>query len=185
MLFMGQEWAASTPFQFFTDHGGEFGNQVSKGRLKEFENINARWPDDALKLIPDPESEETFLRSKLDWQEVPKASHQHTLALYRKCLGLRSSDPILQRCDRSEWSVWHEGDFLFLRYGPESGPARIIVAHFASAKCQVSMQHSTGPQWETMLSSNGTAFGGHGNDSLVQDRLKFDGPGTMLLARGL
>ena len=64
MLFQGEEWAASSPFQYFTDHEAELGKLVSEGRKKEFAAFG--WNPDE---IPDPQDEQTFLRSKLNWNE--------------------------------------------------------------------------------------------------------------------
>ena len=60
LLFMGQDWAASSPFLFFSDHGGELGRLVSAGRRREFGHNEA---------APDPESPSTFEASKLSWDE--------------------------------------------------------------------------------------------------------------------
>jgi maltooligosyltrehalose trehalohydrolase len=91
LLFMGQEWAASTPFLFFTDHNDELGEQVRAGRAEEFEQIDA-----TAGSIPDPQAQDTFERSKLIWGERDASAHARTLALYRDFLSLRrdvSGDP--------------------------------------------------------------------------------------------
>jgi maltooligosyltrehalose trehalohydrolase len=65
MLFMGEEWAASTPWQFFTSHPEpELGKATAEGRIAEFEKMG--WDPD---VVPDPQDPETFTRSKLDWSE--------------------------------------------------------------------------------------------------------------------
>ncbi|RUQ98319.1 malto-oligosyltrehalose trehalohydrolase [Labedella endophytica] len=65
MLFMGEEWAASTPWQFFTSHPEpELGKATAEGRIAEFEKMG--WDPD---VVPDPQDPETFTRSKLDWAE--------------------------------------------------------------------------------------------------------------------
>ncbi|MCR6655806.1 MAG: hypothetical protein NVV63_08310 [Opitutus sp.] len=84
MLFMGQEWAAGSPFQYFTEHGGDLGRAVSEGRKREFAEVgmNASLrPED----VPDPQALETFTRSKLDWSELEKPEHASVLAFYRCC----------------------------------------------------------------------------------------------------
>ena len=66
MLFQGEEWAASTPFQFFTSHEEpELAEATAKGRIEEFARLG--W-DPA--VVPDPQDPETFRRSKLDWSEL-------------------------------------------------------------------------------------------------------------------
>ena len=84
LLFMGQEWAASTPFQFFTDHEPELGKQVSQGRKKEFEDFPGFSGD-----VPDPQDPQTFQRSKLDWRERATPPHGSVLQLYKDLLRLR------------------------------------------------------------------------------------------------
>lgn len=84
LLFMGQEWAASTPFLYFTDHHSELGAQVSAGRKAEF-GAFAGFAGE----VPDPQDPATFARSKLDWAERLEAGHAHTLTLYSDLLALR------------------------------------------------------------------------------------------------
>ena len=65
MLFQGQEWASSSPFQFFTDHNAELGKLVTEGRRREFGKFKA-FNDPAIReKIPDPQAESTFTNSKL------------------------------------------------------------------------------------------------------------------------
>lgn len=90
LLFMGQEWAASAPFQFFTDHYAELGEQVRAGRKREFEDFSGFQG-----TAPDPQAEATFRRSKLDWDEAARGDHAKTLALYRDLLALRPALPDL------------------------------------------------------------------------------------------
>ncbi|CAI9401591.1 malto-oligosyltrehalose trehalohydrolase [Nocardioides sp. T2.26MG-1] len=85
MLFMGEEWAASTPFQFFTSHPEpELGAATAEGRIAEFERMG--W-DPA--VVPDPQDPETFRRSKLDWSEATGGRHARMLEVYRRLAALR------------------------------------------------------------------------------------------------
>jgi maltooligosyltrehalose trehalohydrolase len=84
LLFMGQEWAASTPFQFFTDHNEELGPSVTEGRKEEFEGFSGFEGE-----VPDPQDPATFARSVLDWDEPLRPPHDGVLALYRDLLALR------------------------------------------------------------------------------------------------
>jgi maltooligosyltrehalose trehalohydrolase len=97
MLFMGEEWAASTPWQFFTSHPEpELGTATAEGRIAEFEEMG--W-DPA--VVPDPQDPETFARSKLDWDEPYPASggedtrHTRILNTYRELARLRKAFPEL------------------------------------------------------------------------------------------
>jgi len=90
LLFMGEEFAASSPFLFFCDFHGELAAAVRDGRRREF-GAFARFRDPAARAaIPDPGAEETFLRSKLDWDEASRGEHAQWLSVYRELLGLRA-----------------------------------------------------------------------------------------------
>lgn len=89
LLFMGQEWAASTPFLYFTDHEPGLGRRVSEGRRDEFRLFRAFGDPERRALIPDPQAPETFLRSTLEWSEIDRPPHAGIVALYRDLLRLR------------------------------------------------------------------------------------------------
>ena len=91
MLFQGEEWAASTPFQFFTSHPEpELGKVTAEGRIKEFERMG--W-DPA--VVPDPQDPATFERSRLDWSELEDFSHSRMLEVYQRLAELRRTEPDL------------------------------------------------------------------------------------------
>ena len=90
MLFQGEEWAASAPFRYFTNHEEELGKLVSAGRKNEFASFG--WDPDK---IPDPQDESTFQSSKLDWAERSEPRHVEMLDWYRKLISLRRSTPDL------------------------------------------------------------------------------------------
>jgi maltooligosyltrehalose trehalohydrolase len=113
MLFMGEEWGARTPWQFFTSHPEtELGEAVRAGRRAEFAAHG--WADAD---VPDPQDPQTFARSKLDWSELDRPEHAALLALYRDLIGLRRARPELTdpRLDRVDVRV--DGDCLVLRRG--------------------------------------------------------------------
>ncbi|MFW6170556.1 MAG: malto-oligosyltrehalose trehalohydrolase [Planctomycetota bacterium] len=85
MLFQGEEWGASTPFLYFTDHqDAELGEAVKLGRRNEFSDFDWK-PED----IPDPQAEETWLRSKLDWEESSRPPHTDLRQWHRSLISLR------------------------------------------------------------------------------------------------
>ncbi|MDQ3980579.1 MAG: malto-oligosyltrehalose trehalohydrolase, partial [Actinomycetota bacterium] len=85
LLFQGEEWAASTPFQYFTDHEDpQLGKAVSEGRRREFAAFGWK-PED----VPDPQDPETFRRSVLNWAEIEQESHASVLEWYRRLMALR------------------------------------------------------------------------------------------------
>ncbi len=89
MFFMGEEFAASTPFRFFCDFGPELAEAVSHGRREEFARFAAFADPAARERIPDPSDPATFERSKLDWTERERPPHRERLALVRELLDLR------------------------------------------------------------------------------------------------
>ncbi|HUR17308.1 MAG TPA: malto-oligosyltrehalose trehalohydrolase [Acidimicrobiales bacterium] len=92
MLFQGEEWGATTPFQYFTDHDdAELGRAVSEGRRREFAGFG--WDPDE---VPDPQHPETFERSKLDWGELDRHDHKELLSWYRRLIRLRRDEPALR-----------------------------------------------------------------------------------------
>ena len=91
MLFMGEEWGASTPWQFFTSHPEpELGTATAEGRIREFEKMG--W-DPA--VVPNPQDPETFTRSKLNWSEAETGEHAELLDLYRTLAVVRRTVPEL------------------------------------------------------------------------------------------
>ena len=91
MLFQGEEWGATTPFLYFTDHEEpELGRAVSEGRRREFAAFG--WDPSQ---IPDPQSPATYEASKLDWSEPHRAPHAAMLAWHRQLIGLRRRCPDL------------------------------------------------------------------------------------------
>ncbi len=92
LLFMGEEWGETRPFQFFCDFHGELAEAVRNGRRREF----ARWrqfADEAVReKIPDPNSPTTFERSRLDWSGLDSATGQARLRLVRELLRIRAGE---------------------------------------------------------------------------------------------
>jgi maltooligosyltrehalose trehalohydrolase len=132
MLFMGEEWAASTPFQFFTDHDPELGKLISRGRRDEFKAFAAFSDPAAFERFPDPQSEETFQRSKLRWDECNAEPHATMLRSYRSLFRLRRSDPVLRDAARERFEARAEGDLLVCRRWSEAGE-RLLVANLGDS----------------------------------------------------
>ena len=88
LIFQGEEWAASSPFLYFTDHEPDLGKLVSEGRKQEFAAFG--WKPEE---VPDPQDEATFTRSRLRWNEISEPEHAGVLAWYRELIALRRSVP--------------------------------------------------------------------------------------------
>lgn len=116
MLFQGEEWGASSPFLYFTDHHPELGEAVYQGRKKEFSDFAS------IKDIPHPQDEKTFLQSQLRWEELGQAPHAEILAWHRSLIQLRHQLPELKsgRVDSVDfdeskrWMVLKRGPFLLV-----------------------------------------------------------------------
>lgn len=115
MLFMGEEWGSSSPFQFFSSHPEpELARATAEGRKAEFAEHG--WDADE---VPDPQDPATFARSKVNWDEVGISEHARLLEVYRGLIALRRNEPDLAdpwldhlRIDfdeRQHWIVMHRG----------------------------------------------------------------------------
>ena len=115
LLFAGEEWNASTPFQYFTDHADpELGRAVSEGRRAEFAAFG--WDPSR---IPDPQDAATFEASKLRWDERAADPHAAMLGWYRELIALRRSIPQLRDGNRGAVGVEGRADgLLTMRRGP-------------------------------------------------------------------
>jgi maltooligosyltrehalose trehalohydrolase len=127
MLFMGEEWGAGTPWQFFTDHTDPvLAEAVREGRRSEFGSHGWVWEE-----VPDPQDPETFLRSKLDWSEPERAPHDRILEWYRRLLALRRAradlgDPHL---DQVEVRHDHAAGTFWMRRGGHQVLVNLSESH--------------------------------------------------------
>lgn len=129
LIFMGQEWAADTPFPFFSDHHGELGKAVSEGRKKEFGGFASFHSDEVL----DPQAEETYRLAHLDWAEQERGAHAQTLSLYRELIRLRQTDPVLRNRDRAKLQAGSIGnDLLWVRTQTDAGE-RVVLWNLSAA----------------------------------------------------
>jgi maltooligosyltrehalose trehalohydrolase len=138
MLFMGEEWAATTPFPFFSDYGGELAEAVRRGRIEQIKrtsNVDA----ETLSRAPDPQAESTFLSAKLRWEELDDPAHAARLDWYRRVVAVRRERilPLLhglaERCGtyrvtavgqfECEWTV-RDGRRLRLRANLSAAPSQ-------------------------------------------------------------
>jgi len=92
LLFMGEEWAETRPFLFFTDLHGDLGDAVREGRRNEFRRWESFQDAHARAEIPDPNAAETFARSKLDWAKHDAPAHRARLDFVKELLALRKGE---------------------------------------------------------------------------------------------
>ena len=139
MLFMGEEWGARTPWQYFTDHQDPgLAQAVREGRRAEFA-AHGWAPED----VPDPQARGTFLASKLDWAEPGREPHAALLDWYRTLLALRRAhpplaDPDLSRVrvgfdEQQRWLVLHRGRYrTVVNLAAEAREVPLGAAHVAT-----------------------------------------------------
>ena len=128
LLFMGQEWAASTPFLYFTDHPEELGRLVTEGRRKEFGGFAMFADPEARERIPDPQAESTFAASRLDWSERDREPHASTLRLYRTLLALRQTEPALRFAQPGSFEAFALTEStLLIRQDADAGPSLLAI----------------------------------------------------------
>lgn len=168
MLFQGQEFGASSPFLYFADHNPELAKLVAKGRkemLKEFPSIaSAEAP------LDDPASEQTFLRSKLDFAEREKNSS--TYELHRDLIRLRKEDPVFSkpRAGGVDGAVLGAEAFA-LRFFGENGEQRLLLVNLGAdlhldPAPEPLLAPPEGRAWEIMWSSESPRYGGAGTAPL-------------------
>ena len=164
MLFMGQEWACSSPFCYFTDHEPVLGGNIAKGRRKEFEQFSAFRDPEKRAKIPDPQAEQTFLRSKLNWNEITAGQHQKVLRLYQDFIRFRQAK--LRDRRRGVWQVELVADqTMALRYSPPGNDEVLILVQLNPVKTTLDLdipilQPAQGRRWKFSLSSNEPEYGG-------------------------
>jgi maltooligosyltrehalose trehalohydrolase len=149
MLFMGEEWGSSRPFQFFSSHPEpELAIATAEGRKAEFADHG--WDADD---VPDPQDPQTFQRSKLDWDEVDDGEHARLLEFYRGLIALRDSEPDMANPWLTHLVVDYDEDerWIVMRRG------RIAIA------CNLGEQQVTVPVGgEVVLAWGEPELGAHG-----------------------
>ncbi len=188
MIFMGQEWAAATPFLYFTDHHEELGRLVTEGRRREFAAFEAFQDPARRDQIPDPQDEDTFQESKLDWTERERPAHRDVLMLYADCLALRAKHEIFRPRDRASWQTCElTGGVVGVRYRDPKGDW-LLLADLEGGKSAVLSANPIGElpgksRWHLTLASNESRFGGttplEGRDDV--DEVEFPEPEVILL----
>ncbi len=151
MLFQGEEWAASAPFQFFTSHPEpDLAAAVSEGRFAEFEKMDWDRAD-----VPDPQDPATFERSKLNWTEVETGRHAVVLGAYRAMAQVRRRLPELTSPDlrKVDCTVDEDARWLLLRRGDV-----VLAANFGDQEVLIDLGHI--PYHVLWQSPSGVVFDG-------------------------
>ena len=177
LLFMGQEWCASTPFQFFTDHNPELGKLVTEGRRKEFQNFAAFADPKQRDMIPDPQAMSTFADSKLRWEEMREERHAQMLLLYQEFLGLRRTHAGLRQRSSDAWLATELENGIVALLSGSAGEYRLAVlvdlvgGHDRPNLEETRLAPGSGRDWRPILSTNEARFGGEGEEFSVPTTL--------------
>jgi maltooligosyltrehalose trehalohydrolase len=162
LLFMGQEWAASSHFLFFTDHHPELGRLVTEGRRAEFWRFAAFADPVARTSIPDPQADSTFAASRLVWEERVNAPHAGVLELYRTLLRLRRDERALRQPE--PFDVTGIGDVGVVLVGG-AGPADVLLVAAclgAPRRIDLARWRSRAPhgRWQVAMTTEESRFRG-------------------------
>ena len=178
LLFMGQEWAASTPFLYFTDHYPELGKLVTKGRRNEFSHFMAFADPEIRRQIPDPQDPNTFTASRLLWEEREIEPHASTLRFYQKLLALRRSEPALRVREANNYEVvaLDQDVLLLLRRADHASTLLAVVrlrgAGVADLRGNPHAAPGAGLRWTHVLTSEERSF----TTDPMPAQMDFDGP---------
>ncbi|RYZ34871.1 MAG: DUF3459 domain-containing protein, partial [Myxococcaceae bacterium] len=176
LLFMGQEWNASTPFLYFTDHNAELGKLVTEGRRKEFSGFS-RFKGEQ---VPDPQDRDTFTRSTLDWSEPENPRHAGVHALYKELLRLRATEPVLSnRQGTGAHDARALGPDAFVLERRAEGDTLLVIVNLRG-----SLVHALPPQASAgiVLWSESPRFGGAVEASpLTGNVVRLEGPSAAVV----
>ena len=159
LLFMGQEWAASTRFLFFTDHHDELGRLVTAGRREEFSRFQAFANPVTRTRIPDPQASSTFEDSRLKWDEQRQPQHAGVLELYRALLTLRRTEPALRQWEAFDVVAIDDSSLAVMR-GNERNRLLLVLSTTPSTRIDLRRWPSvdTDEQWDVVLTTEEPRF---------------------------
>jgi len=193
LVFMGQEWAASSPFLYFTDHHDELGRLVTAGRRREFERFAAFSDPDARERIPDPQAVSTFEASKLRWEELDQEPHAGMVRLHRALLTLRQGHEALRGADEGPvTSEAIDDDTLLLVRGSATMMMAVVVRLRGAGTCELPAIGDlwTACPWRVLLTTEAPDFTADPTPPGVDlsgpsPVLRFRRPSAVVLARAV
>ncbi|HEY4369033.1 MAG TPA: malto-oligosyltrehalose trehalohydrolase [Steroidobacteraceae bacterium] len=166
LLFMGQEFLASSRFTFFADHQPELAKQVHAGRREFLKQFRSYRDPEVQAAVQDPACLETFLASKLNWSDLDQ--HHEALALHRDLLRLRRNDPVLSDPVHSNFEAAALSEHaLVLRWFAEEHGDRLVVVNL---QVELPLQPVAEPllappldaEWTMCWNSESFGYGGRG-----------------------
>jgi maltooligosyltrehalose trehalohydrolase len=158
LLFMGQEWGASTPFLFFTDFGADLGARLIEGRRREFQAFPAFAAPERAARIPNPQADATFEMSRLNWGEVQEPPHLEVLTLHRALLRLRAERASLHASDALaiEARALDDDTVAFRRGAP--GELPLLVVSRLRGRGPVCVPELSRGGWQPLLDTEDVHF---------------------------
>jgi maltooligosyltrehalose trehalohydrolase len=157
LLFMGEEFADTSPFLYFTSHTDpDLARLVTEGRRKEFEDFAI--PDE----FADPQSPETFRKSKINWALAGEPRHAAVLRLYRHLIALRKRWPCLSngRKDLIRMAIDEEERWLSMDRIDPGGSRMVLLCNFGPANKTLSLD-TRESDWRMVLWTGATTYGGN------------------------
>ncbi len=182
LLFMGQEWAASMPFLYFTDHDEELGKRVTTGRRKEFRHFSAFSDPIARETIPNPQAQSTYESSRLNWEEREHEPHASVVRLHKTLLQLRQYEPALRSATIDSFVVEAlDQSTILLQRSAVDGPTLLAVFRLQGSGTvdlsgQPTIKPLAGTRWETVLTTENASF----SDDPYPPRLELEGPAPVV-----
>lgn len=162
MLFMGEEFEASTPFHYFCDFDPELASAVARGRREEFGRFKAFADEAARARIPDPNAASTFLASKLRWDECDDPLHEAWRMQLGEMLALRRHRLVpLFAGQRGAGRFHTEGGLLRVEWTladttrGQDGPRLHLLAHFGDAPVEGVAMPPGEPLYATAVERDG------------------------------
>lgn len=155
MLFMGEEWSEPSPFLYFVSHTDpDLVEAVRKGRKAEFEAFHIEGE------TPDPQSEDTFNASKLQWELLEKEPHATMLNFYKTLLGIRKKYPALSLLNRQQLAVsFTEEEKTLVLHRWHQDQHVICCMNFSDSAKNLAVP-SVGKQWQKLLDSASPQWNG-------------------------
>lgn len=157
MLYMGEEYGEESPFLFFVSHSDpDLVEAVREGRKEEFKTFE--WKDEP----PDPQSEETFYKSKIDWRKRDKGKHKILLDFYKELIRLRKKTPALSNLDKDSLEAvgFEDQKIMFVRrWNGGSHVFCIFNLNESEVNTRVSLPKG---KWQKVLDSSDEAWNGPG-----------------------
>jgi maltooligosyltrehalose trehalohydrolase len=165
MLFMGQEFWASSPFLFFTDHG-DLADTVYQGRKKFLSQFPSIATLEAQEQVPHPNLPSTFETSKVDLSE--RTTHAGIYLFHQDLLRIRREDPVIaaQSRDRLEGATFGRDAFVLRFFGPD-GDDRLLVVNLGAdldydPAPEPLLAPPSGGRWQVLWASDAPRYGGTG-----------------------